>query len=157
MYKVLGSDGKIYGPISADVLRLWLAEGRVNANSLIQVDDATDWRPLSSLPQFAVPPPLVMPVPVPATPAARQSNELAVLGLVSGLLGCVCCCCGIPFALLGLVLSIIALMESQGRDRSVAVAGLVISILALGMHLILPLFRLAAWPWAFHFHRWTFR
>ena len=30
MYKILGGDGKEYGPISADVVRVWVAEGRAN-------------------------------------------------------------------------------------------------------------------------------
>jgi hypothetical protein len=158
MYKILGSDGKIYGPIPAETLRLWVAEGRVNGSTLIQVDEATDWRPLSSLPQFAVPPPLSMPAPSAApTPARRQSSELALLGLISSVLGCVCCCCGTPFALLGLVLSLIALMDAQGRDRSLAIAGLVVAILALGMHLLLGWANLAVTPWAWHYRHWNFR
>ena len=28
MYRILGADGKQYGPISADVLRQWIAQGR---------------------------------------------------------------------------------------------------------------------------------
>ena len=30
MYKIIGADKKEYGPITADQLRQWLAEGRVN-------------------------------------------------------------------------------------------------------------------------------
>lgn len=156
MYKILGSDGKVYGPIPAETLRLWMAEGRVNAGTLVQVEEATDWRPLSSIPQFAVPPPVALATAPPPTPVVRQSNDLATLGLVCSVLGCVCCCCGTPFALLGLVLSLIALMDAQGRDRTIAIVGLVLSILALAMHLILPLVRVAALPWAVHFHKWTF-
>ena len=154
MYKVIGSDGKIYGPIPVETLRHWIAEGRVNITTLVQPEGAEDWRPLSSLPQFAAPPAVSMP-PLPA-PAARQSNELAILGLVSAMLGCLCCCCGTPFALLGLILSLIALMDAQGRDRGVAIAGLVLSIFVLGSHLLLAVFKLGTLPWALHFHRWNF-
>src|SRR5580698_6048827 len=115
MYKVIGSDGKLYGPISAEILRQWLAESRVNGNTLAQPEGASDWRPLSSFQEFAAPPVLTMP-PVPVA-QARSSSSLAVLSLVSGLLGCVCCCCGLPFALLGLVLSLVALMDAENSDR----------------------------------------
>jgi hypothetical protein len=153
MYKVIGSDGKIYGPIPVETLRQWMAEGRVNPSTLIQPETSADWQPVSSFPAFAAPPPLSMP---PAhAPALRPTNNLAVLGLVSGLLGCLCCCCGLPFALLGLVLSLVALMDAQGSDRGLAIAGLVLSILALGMHLLAPLINLAAMPWTMHFHRWN--
>jgi hypothetical protein len=152
MFRIIGSDGKIYGPVAPDLLRQWMAEGRVNINTLVQPDGANDWRPLSSLAQFAIPPVMSMP---PAVPVARRSNNLAVLGLVSGLLGCLCCCCGLPFALLGLVLSLIALMDSEDGDRAIAIAGLVLSILALGMHLVAPLLSLAGMPWTMHFHRWN--
>jgi hypothetical protein len=153
MYKVIGSDGKIYGPIPVETLRHWMVEGRVNPSTLIQPDGSNDWRSMSSFVQFAVPPAMSMP-PSPA-PVARPSNNLAVLGLVSGLLGCLCCCCGLPFGLLGLILSLIALMDAQGNDRGIAIAGLVLSILGLGMHLLAPLIDLAAMPWTMHFHRWN--
>ena len=154
MYKVIGSDGKTYGPIPAELLRQWMMEGRVNANTLAQLDGANDWQPLSSMPQFAIPPVMSMPAAyAPVSPPAK-SNNLAVLGLVSGLLGCLCCCCGIPFALLGLILSLVALMDSEGRDRGIAIAGLVLSILALGMHLLVPLLNLAALPWTMKISRW---
>ena len=152
MYKVIGSDGKVYGPIAAGVLRQWLAEGRVNSATLVQPEGATDWRALSALAEFAAPSPVTM-EPPPA-PVARQTNDLAIAGLVSGLLGCICCCCGLPFALLGLVLSVIALMDTQKRDRGIAVAGLVLSILALGMHLFLPMLKLASLPWMMRMNRW---
>ena len=31
MYKILGGDGKEYGPVLADTLRQWVREGRANA------------------------------------------------------------------------------------------------------------------------------
>ncbi|HWD18381.1 MAG TPA: DUF4190 domain-containing protein [Verrucomicrobiae bacterium] len=152
MYKVIGSDGKLYGPITAEVLRQWLAEGRVNQATLIQSEGSLDWRPLSTFASFAIPPAVAMPAP--PAPVARPSNNLAVASLVCGLLGCICCCCGLPFALLGLVLSLVALMDAQERDRGLAVAGLILSILALGLHLIAPLLNLAALPWTMRMSRW---
>jgi hypothetical protein len=53
MYKIIGSDGHQYGPASAEQLRAWLAEGRINPNTQVQADGATDWKPFGSLPEFA--------------------------------------------------------------------------------------------------------
>ena len=46
-------------------------------------------------------------------------------------------------------------MDAQGRDRGLAIAGLVLSVLAIGMHLLLPLLDLASMPWMLRFHRWN--
>jgi hypothetical protein len=57
MYKIIGADGKEYGPITAEQLRQWIAEGRANAQSQILAEGTTEWRPLSEFPEFAAPPP----------------------------------------------------------------------------------------------------
>jgi hypothetical protein len=79
MYKIIGADQKQYGPVSADEMRQWIAEGRVNAQTLIQAEGQTDWRPLSSFPEFAT---AAQPIPS-GTPlmSAPDSNAPA---LVSG-------------------------------------------------------------------------
>src|SRR5689334_3164930 len=53
MYRILGADGKEYGPVSADVLRQWIVQGRANALTRILAEGATEWKPLSDLPEFA--------------------------------------------------------------------------------------------------------
>ncbi len=73
MYKIIGADGQTYGPVSAEQLRNWIAENRVNAQTLVQPENAGDWKPLGAFPEFAeacaakVPPPL-KPLPVAAAP-----------------------------------------------------------------------------------------
>jgi uncharacterized membrane protein len=52
-YKVIGGDLKQYGPVSAEDLRKWIADGRLNAMSLVQVHGDVEWKPLSSFPEFA--------------------------------------------------------------------------------------------------------
>src|ERR1051325_781021 len=52
-YKIIGGDQKQYGPISADALREWIAEGRLNGQSQVLAEGAAEWRPLSSFPEFA--------------------------------------------------------------------------------------------------------
>ena len=67
MYKIIGADGKEYGPVPLEQLRQWLAEGRVNSQTQVQSPTAADWKPLGELPEFAsaaeatggaVPPPI---------------------------------------------------------------------------------------------------
>jgi len=53
MFKIIGADGRQYGPATADQVRLWIAEGRANAQSMAQVEGATEWKPLSAFPEFA--------------------------------------------------------------------------------------------------------
>jgi len=53
MYRIIGADGKEYGPVSAEILRQWIAQGRANAQSRIRPEAAADWKFLSELPEFA--------------------------------------------------------------------------------------------------------
>ena len=83
MYKIIGADGRQYGPVSAEQLRQWITEGRVGAETLVQSEGATDLRPLATLTEFA--PPLAQPVP-PRLPTTHRKSKVAA-GLLGILLG----------------------------------------------------------------------
>lgn len=53
MYKILGGDGKEYGPIPAATLRQWISEGRANAETQVLAEGAASWQPLGSVAEFA--------------------------------------------------------------------------------------------------------
>jgi uncharacterized membrane protein len=53
MYKIIGADQKEYGPVSAEQLRQWVAEGRANGQSIVQAEGSTEWKPLAAFPEFA--------------------------------------------------------------------------------------------------------
>lgn len=53
MYIIIGGDGKEYGPISADDLRKWIAEGRLNAQSMAKSESDAEFRPLAAFPELA--------------------------------------------------------------------------------------------------------
>ncbi len=53
MYKILGSDGNEYGPLSADKIKQWISEERVEKKTPVLPDGAADWVFLNSLPEFA--------------------------------------------------------------------------------------------------------
>ena len=79
-YQVIGGDQKQYGPIIADELRQWIAEGRLNGQSLAQVEDSAEWRPLSHFAEFAIALGGLSPTPAtgaPPDPAAWTNQILA--------------------------------------------------------------------------------
>jgi carbonic anhydrase len=48
-YKVLGDDHEQYGPISGEVLLQWIAEDRVDGQTLVQSEGSGEWKPLELL------------------------------------------------------------------------------------------------------------
>ncbi len=89
MYKVIGTDGQPYGPITAGQLRNWIAERRLNAASQVQAEGAADWKPLGALPEFAdalkaaallPPPPPVLGGPPPKADARALADEILARG-----------------------------------------------------------------------------
>ncbi len=53
MYTIVGGDQKEYGPITAEQLRQWIAEGRLSDRSLVRAEGGGEWRTLSTFPEFA--------------------------------------------------------------------------------------------------------
>lgn len=53
MYRIIGADQKEYGPVSAEQLRQWIAQGRASGASLVRPEGATEWQPLSNFPELA--------------------------------------------------------------------------------------------------------
>jgi hypothetical protein len=138
MYKIIGADGRQYGPVSAAQIKQWIAEGRVESRTPVFVDGAKDWNFVGLLPEFAncfapTTPPVVL-----SPGVLRRTNSSATTGLICGILSWVscCCCCGFPFNLLGLVFSLIGLSQINRypelyEGRGQAIAGLVLSISSL--------------------------
>ena len=87
MYKIIGADQKEYGPVSLEQMRQWVAEGRVNAQTLVQGEGQTDWRPLSSFPEFStVAQPMPSGVPLSSTPLPSVDAQSMVSGPATGLM-----------------------------------------------------------------------
>lgn len=156
MYKIIGTDGRQYGPISTEQLRQWIAENRVESRTPVFVEGATDWSFVGLLPEFAgsfpgqTPPPLSSAPPKlgTLTPSPlRRTHPYATTGLIFGLLS-VTCCCGCPFNILGIVFSLIAMTQINRQPelydgRGLAIAGLILSIVGLVSGVALTLFQLA--------------
>lgn len=143
MYRIIGADGREYGPISAEQLRQWILEGRANAATHTLAEGAPEWKPLGSFPEFS----LLFAAPAPSTAPvqAQRTNAFAttslILGIISITIG-MCCCYGLPFNLLGLVFGIIAIGQIRSdRQRysgeGLAIGGLVLSVLSLAFMILL--------------------
>lgn len=156
MYKIVGADGRQYGPVSADQIRQWIAEGRANAQTQVLTEGAAEWKPLATFPEFTVSsasqaPPAIIPV---TSSHLRTTNSFAIWGLVFGILALVSCCCCCPeilFGALGLIFSLVALSQINERPdlyegRGYAIAGIVLSALGLAIALFSGLFSLASHP-----------
>jgi hypothetical protein len=81
MYKIIGGDQKEYGPVTTDELRRWIAEGRLNAQSLARAEGTTEWLTLASFPEFAEALGMQVPVseigvPVGSTGVALMDEEI---------------------------------------------------------------------------------
>lgn len=53
MYKIIGADGREYGPVSTAQLKQWIVEGRAGAQTRVQPERSTEWITLGTLPDFA--------------------------------------------------------------------------------------------------------
>jgi hypothetical protein len=143
MYRMIGADGREYGPVTADQLREWIAEGRVDAQTKALVEGTAQWKPLVEYLEFApllarMAPTQPTPGPISITPTPR-TNSMAKAGLVMGILSMTCgmCCChGLPFSVLGIVFSLVALGQIKNdpltqQGQPLAIAGLVLSLLSI--------------------------
>ncbi len=74
MYRILGSDGKEYGPVSIEQLNQWIRERRVNGETRVQGEDGA-WRLLREVPELVVllQPPVVAP---PLISAPTEANSI---------------------------------------------------------------------------------
>lgn len=131
MYKIIGADGKEYGPITANQLRQWVTQGRANAQTRMRLEGESEWRPLAAFPEFAdalAQPPSLPNLP-PTAPVPAKTSGMAIASLVLGPCGILTC--GIS-PLVGIILGIVSLTQiskSQGRlkGQGLAIAGIIIS------------------------------
>ena len=153
MYKIIGGDGREYGPITKEQLQQWIAEGRADAQTRVKAEGSNDWKPLASLPEFtgafatvatpfasALPPPAMGARPVAGglTHSPQRTSGLAIASLVLGIVGFFC---SIFTSIPGIILGIVGLgkiSKSGGAltGKGLAIAGIVVSIFALAVNLI---------------------
>ncbi|MFN3408142.1 MAG: DUF4339 domain-containing protein [Limisphaerales bacterium] len=149
MYKILGGDGKEYGPVSADTLRQWIAEGRANAQTQVQLEGTTNWVLLGSLPEFSA----AAPTPMPAAPglgtqapvgnAAEMVSGPAIGLIVTAILGGLMNIAGILMNVLGVGLAGAGMSGNEdlppGFEMLSGGLGIVSGILGLAMSVVVLL------------------
>ena len=106
-YTIIGGDGKEYGSVLGEDLRKWIAEGRLNAQSLAKAEGDAEFRPLSAFPEFAdafAPPPEAPGAPPSAQPGIGTRDEAlrlvkgpAIALKVTAIIGLVCVVLGFVF------------------------------------------------------------
>jgi hypothetical protein len=114
MFSIIATDGKEYGPVTLDVLRQWFAQGRVNPQTQVRVQGASDWHFLGQLAEFRSE---VAPPPIGAQPESSGSGLNVIIpfknvrALVAYYLGVFSLIpfLGIPLGLAGFTLGILGL------------------------------------------------
>jgi hypothetical protein len=146
MYRIVGADGKEYGPVGIEQMRQWRAEGRINAQTRVQEAGTAVWKTAADFPELGfaptagVPSPGSSPPPLTTGQAAGQQNSLAITGFVLGLLSLVCLpvLAGIPAIICGHL--------ARGRARRLpglyggagfALAGLIMGYVSLLVVLVI--------------------
>jgi carbonic anhydrase len=64
LYKVVGDDKKVYGPIRGEKLLQWLAEDRIDGKTLVQTEGSSEWAPLEKLGELLKRAPVPLPPPL---------------------------------------------------------------------------------------------
>lgn len=163
MYRIVGNDGKTYGPVTAEQIHGWIAQRRVEGRTPVLPDGANEWTYLGLLPEFArefagtppvITPPGALPRVAPLPP--RTTNGFATAGFICGLASCICCC-PCPVNVLGVIFSIIALVQISGQEHKqegwgLALVGLILSTLSLLIGFGLGLIQLANGPTSVSWH-----
>ena len=140
MYRIIGGDGREYGPVSAEQLRQWIQEGRATAETRVSHEGSFGWQPLAAFPELGV----VFPIAPPPRTSQRQTHPLAttsmILGIVALTLGL--CCYGLPFNVLGLIFALVALSQIRNQPHlweghGLAITGLVLCSFSLLITIIM--------------------
>ena len=153
MYKILGADGKEYGPVNLDQMRKWIAEGRVNAQTRVQESSSAEWKNAADYLELGLAPAASSDIPgspasiTPTGQPAKQQNGLAITSLVLGVLGMICFgpVTGIPAIICGhMARSRARRAPAQFGGAGLALAGLILGyvsnvfIVAILAALLLP-------------------
>src|SRR5512133_3958380 len=149
MYKIIGADGKEYGPVSLELLKEWIQAGRVDTQTRVRQAEGMDWKTAAEFPEIAalLSPPIPAvgaktPSPTTIAPVAAahvKNNGLAITSLVLGLFSIILCgaVAGIPAIICGHISrkQIRQSPSSQGGG-GLALAGLILGYLSLFLTLL---------------------
>ena len=164
-YYFKSEDGNEYGPITAEEISDWQAQGRMNSESLVRHSNSRDWMPLSSYPELASdsapkptsvdssesPPPQKAPEVPPQQAYAQYEEHRGTMILVFGILGIACC---FPFGIAAWVMGNAdmqkinaGIMDPEGKGTTNAgkICGIIsVALASLGIILQIILFTIGS-------------
>src|SRR5438132_9566427 len=85
-YKIIGADGREYGPVTLAELNDWIRQGRVAATTQVLRSDETSWKAAAQFPEFALGPAVAAPLaaaglsPLPSAPLFQPVGFWARVG-----------------------------------------------------------------------------
>ena len=166
-YKILGTDGKEYGPATLEQLHGWLKEGRVTAATQVLRSDTNAWKPASNYTELGLagsspPGSASIPDTSPSATAADPSGELAELERrvkssgswfywIAGLslINSIAAMSGSGFFIVGLSVTLLLDSFLQGVGGNPRAIGLVLNIIVAGVFVLFGVFACKRHVWAF--------
>ena len=143
-YKIKGTDGGEYGPVSTEELQQWIAQNRCTRESLVEVDGSGEWVPLATLPEFqdafAAPP------PAPAPASAQGDRGISTVipyknvpALIAYYVGVFCIICPPLLCFPAIILGVIGLRRVKENPEIKGTAHAWIGILSGSFFLLLSI------------------
>jgi len=142
MIRILGGDGKEYGPVSIEQLRRWIAEGRATLDTRVRRDGEDTWQRLGDLDEFraaptdsepAFPPPIpsseALPV-VEERPLAGRAVRLAAY-LIDGFISMIFALPGLFMIAMELLSNHRSLQDLSAADIQASLAGFAVMIVGM--------------------------
>jgi len=143
-YKIKGTDGAEYGPVSTEELQHWIAQSRCTRESLVKVDGSGEWVSLATLPEFqdafAAPPPA--PAPASAQGEGGVSTVIPyknVPALIAYYVGVFCIVCPPLLCFPAIILGVIGLRRVKENPEVKGTAHAWIGILSGSFFLLLSI------------------
>ena len=140
-YKIKGTDGAEYGPVSTEELQQWVAQNRCTRESLVEVHGSGEWVPLATLPEFqdafAAPP-----APAPASAEGGVSTVIPyknVPALIAYYVGVFCIICPPLLCFPAIILGVIGLRRVKENPEIKGTVHAWIGILSGSFFLLLSI------------------
>jgi len=149
MYRVIGKDGREYGPIEREEIRRWIFEHRLIDTSLVKEEGSDVWVPIGKAPEFAEffgGGSSASKATIPPSSSARFSEgkrgtlPICIFGFclsIASFVFFLFCC--FPFSLppagIGFILSLLGLItvvrDPSHKGKMFAIIGIIISLLVI--------------------------
>ena len=140
-YKIKGTGGAEYGPVSTEELQQWVAQNRCTRESLVEVDGSGEWVPLATLPEFQD----AFTAPSAPAPASAEGGVSTVIpyknvpALIAYYVGVFCIICPPLLCFPAIILGVIGLRRVKENPEVKGTAHAWIGILSGSFFLLLSI------------------